>query len=179
MTDLERQQLEEEFNRKYAGKIKRFEEKSFLLQKKMEMRRIKKELRKGVGLTTTKLLCFYIFVIFNVVLAQALIAMWHFADLSYLGVIISDILGQVVVYAIYSIRAYKDTKSEENIRLERDKLEGLPTKAQEKLNTVIDKLEEMGISFSENQQDDNEEDFGTIYDDSVETESSESENEDI
>ena len=32
MTDLERQQLEEEFNRKYADKIKRFEEKSFLLQ---------------------------------------------------------------------------------------------------------------------------------------------------
>ena len=40
-------------------------------------------------------------------------------------------------------------------------------------------LEEMGISFSENQQDDNEEEFGTIYDDIVETESSESENEDI
>lgn len=157
MTDLERKQMEEEFNRKYAKKIKHIEERNFLLQKKMEMRKLKKDLRKGVGLTTTKLLCFYIFIIFNVVLAYALIAMWHFADLSYLGVIISDILGQVLVYAIYSIRAYKDTKSEEDIRLERDKLEHLPMKAQEKLDDIVSKLEDMANSIPTEPQVNNEE----------------------
>lgn len=143
MTNVEREQLEKEFNKKYAKKIKRIEEKNFVLQKKMDLRRMRKNLRKGVGLTTTKLLCFYIFIIFNVVLAYALIAMWHFADLSYLGVIISDILGQVVVYAIYSIRAYKDTKSEEEMRFERDKLNMLPDSARDKLNEIFDKIDDI------------------------------------
>lgn len=177
MTDLERKQLEEEFNRKYAKRIKHIEERNFLLQKKMEMRKLKKDLRKGVGLTTTKLLCFYIFIIFNVVLAYALIAMWHFADLSYLGVIISDILGQVLVYAIYSIRAYKDTKSEEDIRLERDKLEHLPMKAQEKLDELVTKLEDMVNSNPTEPQTSNEENDDFVETD-VEPDSSENENTD-
>lgn len=177
MTDLERKQLEEEFNRKYAKRIKHIEERNFLLQKKMEMRKLKKDLRKGVGLTTTKLLCFYIFIIFNVVLAYALIAMWHFADLSYLGVIISDILGQVLVYAIYSIRAYKDTKSEEDIRLERDKLEHLPTKAQEKLDELLTKLEDMANSNPVEPQNSNEGNDDFVETD-VEPDSSENENTD-
>lgn len=177
MTDLERKQLEEEFNRKYAKRIKHIEERNFLLQKKMEMRKLKKDLRKGVGLTTTKLLCFYIFIIFNVVLAYALIAMWHFADLSYLGVIISDILGQVLVYAIYSIRAYKDTKSEEDIRLERDKLEHLPMKAQEKLDELMTKLEDMTKSNPVEPQNNNEGNDDFVETD-VEPDSSENENTD-
>lgn len=177
MTDLERKQLEEEFNRKYAKRIKHIEERNFLLQKKMEMRKLKKDLRKGVGLTTTKLLCFYIFIIFNVVLAYALIAMWHFADLSYLGVIISDILGQVLVYAIYSIRAYKDTKSEEDIRLERDKLEHLPMKAQEKLDELMTKLEDMTNSNPVEPQTSNGENDDFVETD-VEPDSSENENTD-
>lgn len=157
MTDVERQKLEEEFNRKYAKKIKRIEEKNFLLQKKTELKKLKKESRKKVGLTTTKLLCYYIFIIFNIVLFYALVAMWHFADLSYLGVIISDILGQVLVYGIYSIRAYKDTKSEEDMRLERDKLAGLPSKAQEKLDTLFTMLENISNTNSAEPQFDNEE----------------------
>lgn len=168
MTDLEREEMEKEFNRKYAKKIKRIEERNFLLQKKMEMRKLKKDLHKDIGLTTTKLLCFYIFIIFNVVLAYALIAMWHFADLSYLGVIISDILGQVLVYAIYSIRAYKDTKSEESIQLERDKLERLPMKAQDTLDTLITKLEDISNSspIEHTNNDDSDDDESDLSEES-------------
>ena len=144
MTDLERQKLEEEFNEKYADDIRRMEEKNFIRQKKMEMKAIKREGRKKLGLTTTKLLCYYIFIIFNVVLVYALVAMWHFADLSYLSVIISDIMGQVVLFVIYSIRAYKDTKSEENMKLERDKLNLLGPNLSNKVNDLLDKVESIG-----------------------------------
>lgn len=155
MTDSERQQLEKEFNQKYYKKIKRMEEKNFVAQKKSELKKIKKQIRKEMGLTTTKLLCYYIFIIFNVVLLYALIAMWHFGDLSYLGVIISDILGQVLVYTIYSIRAYKDTKAEEDMKLKREKLYELPEKAQEKLNTLLDNMDKLGSLDTTNEQDNN------------------------
>lgn len=164
MTTEEKQRLERLFNRKYAKDIRRMEEKVFVLKKKSELKRMKKEAMKGVGLTTTKLLSYYLFVIFNVVLIYALIAMWHFADLSYLGVIISDILGQVLVYAIYSIRAYKDTKSEEDIKLEREKLAALPTKAQETLNTLFDKLDEIPNTNNFEEQSNNDE----VCDDDIE-----------
>ena len=152
MTDLERQKLEEEFNEKYADDIRRMEEKNFIRQKKMEMKAIKREGRKKLGLTTTKLLCYYIFIMFNVVLVYALVAMWHFADLSYLSVIISDIMGQVVLFVIYSIRAYKDTKSEENIKLERDKLNLLGPNLSDKVNDLLDKVESVGVDDS-NEED--------------------------
>lgn len=148
MTEEERRRLERIFNRKYAKEIRRIEEKCFVLKKKSELKRMKKEAKKGLGLTTTKLLCYYIFIIFNIVLFYALVAMWHFADLSYLGVIISDILGQVLVYAIYSIRAYKDTKSEEDNKLEREKIASLPSNIQEKINVLMSKVGELSNTNS-------------------------------
>lgn len=157
MTDLERQKLEEEFNEKYADDIRRMEEKNFIRQKKMEMKELQREGRKKLGLTTTKLLCYYIFIMFNVVLIYALVAMWHFADLSYLSVIISDIMGQVVLFVIYSIRAYKDTKSEENIKLERDKLKLLGPKLSDDINDLLDKVE--SIEEDSTEEDVTEEDI--------------------
>ena len=73
--------------------------------------------------------------------------MWHFEDLSYLGVVISDIVGQILVFGIYCIRAYLDTKSEENIKLEQQKI-GLPNQLQEKIDGLLPP--------SENEEDDDE-----------------------
>ena len=136
MTEKERKILERAFQRKYSKKIKKIEEKIFWQSKKSEIKQLKKNNRKKLGLTTTKLLSFYLFAIFNIVLLYALIAMWHFEDLSYLGVIISDIIGQILVFGIYCIRAYLDTKSEENIKLEQQKI-GLPNKLQEKVDELL------------------------------------------
>lgn len=147
MTKREKEILEHAFQRKYSKKIKKIEEKIFWQNKKSEIKQLKKNNRKKLGLTTTKLLSFYLFAIFNVVLLYALIAMWHFEDLSYLGVIISDIVGQILVFGIYCIRAYLDTKSEENIKLEQQKI-GLPTQLQEKIDGLLPP--------SENEDDDDE-----------------------
>lgn len=143
MTKEEEKRLEREFNKKYSEYIKHIEEENFLRRKKMEIKKLKKENRKKLGLTTTKLLSYYLFIIFNAVLIYAMIAMWHFADLTYLGVIISDIIGQILVYGIYAIRAFKDTQSEEAMRLERDKLNGLPEMTRDKINGLLDRVESL------------------------------------
>lgn len=163
MTDFERQQLEKEFNEKYADDIKRIEERAFFMKKKMEIKKLKREYRKSLGITTTKLLCYYIFIIFNVVLVYSLVAMWHFADLEYLGVIISDIIGQILVYGIYSIRAYKDTKSEELVKLEKEKLNKLPESARDKLEEIIEMMNRMIPSEENNEYTDLEDEYSDEY----------------
>lgn len=141
MTKEDEERLEKEFNEKYADYIRHIEEDNFLRRKKNEIKRLKREHRKKLGLTTTKLLCYYLFITCNVLLIYTMVAMWHFADLSYLGVIITDIVGQIFIYGIYSIRAFKDTQSEEHIKLERDKLNSLPDTVKDKLFDILDKIE--------------------------------------
>lgn len=51
---------------------------------------------------THKIITFYLFVLFNIILIYALVAMWHFADLTHLGVIIADIGAQILTFFIYS-----------------------------------------------------------------------------
>ena len=57
---------------------------------------------KKERIPTHKLVTFYLFVILNVVLIYSLVAMWHFADLTHLGLLITDIVGQLVTFMIYS-----------------------------------------------------------------------------
>ena len=149
MTEKERKILERAFQRKYTKKIKKIEEKIFWQNKKSEIKQLKKNNRKKLGLTTTKLLSFYLFAIFNVVLLYALVAMWHFEDLSYLGVVISDIVGQILVFGIYCIRAYLDTKSEENIKLEQQKI-GLPIQLQGKIDELLPSSESEEYEYEDN-----------------------------
>ena len=146
MTSDEKRRLEEEFNKKYAKYIKHLEEETFLRNKKNQIKKLKKDNRKSLGITTTKILSYYLFILCNIILVYAMVAMWHFADLTYLGVIITDIVGQIFIFGIYSIKSYKETKSEETIRLERDKLNALPDTARNKINQIFDMMESLGLT---------------------------------
>lgn len=55
--------------------------------------------------TTDKLIAIYLFIILNVILIYSMISMWHLADLSCLGILITDIAGQVITYYIYAKKA--------------------------------------------------------------------------
>lgn len=44
---------------------------------------------------------------------NAMVAMWCFRDLTYLGVLITDVAAQVLTYMIYSIKALKENTSKE------------------------------------------------------------------
>ena len=73
---------------------------------------------------TSKLIAIYLFVLLNVIVIYAMTAMWCFADFSYLGVLISDIAAQVLIYAIYCMKAYHAKKQSENMKFERERLSG-------------------------------------------------------
>ena len=72
---------------------------------------------------TSKLIAVYLFVLLNAIIIFSMVAMWTFHDLTYLGVLISDIAAQVLIYAIYCLKAYKAKKSEEELKFKKEKYE--------------------------------------------------------
>lgn len=73
---------------------------------------------------TSKLIAIYLFALLNGIVIYAMAAMWHFADLSYLGVLVSDIAAQVLIYAIYCLKAYHAKKQSEKLKFDREKWSG-------------------------------------------------------
>jgi hypothetical protein len=55
--------------------------------------------------STGKLMAVYLFLILNVILAYAMYMMYHFADLTFLGALITDIAAQVLVFISYNIKS--------------------------------------------------------------------------
>lgn len=84
----------------------------------------KKVIRTKPKIETSKLIAVYLFLLLNCIVIYAMVAMWYFVDLSYLGVLISDIAAQVLIYAIYCLKAYKAKKSEEELAFRREKSYG-------------------------------------------------------
>lgn len=80
---------------------------------------------KKVKVEFSKILAIYLIVLLTSIVAFTMVAMWHFEDLSYLNVLITDIAAQIVVYMIYCVKAYHGKKSEEELNFERDKIEKL------------------------------------------------------
>lgn len=60
--------------------------------------------------STSKLIVAYLFVVLNIVLAYSLIAMWHFGDLSFLGILITDIAAQIMVQFFYVFKARSENR---------------------------------------------------------------------
>ena len=58
--------------------------------------------------STSKLMAAYLFLFLNVVVIFAMVAMWHFSDLTYLGVLVTDLAAQILVYLIYSVKATRE-----------------------------------------------------------------------
>lgn len=93
---------EQEFN----SKMRDIQRRNKSIERYNKLRQEKQKIQSGVKKTSTdKLIATYLFIILNVVLIYAMLAMWHFADLSYLGVLVTDIAGQVITYYIYAKKA--------------------------------------------------------------------------
>lgn len=103
----------------YNGRLGKIAEHNLQIMYRKNLKAERNKLRQK-KIETSKLLVFYLFVLFNAVLVYAMAAMWMFADFSYLGVLITDIAAQVLVYATYCLKAYKAKQSEEAVKLERD-----------------------------------------------------------
>lgn len=72
---------------------------------------------------TSKALAIYLMILMNLIIIYALIAMWHFSDLSYLGVLITDVVAQIITYAIYCVKAFKGKQASEEMSFKREQLE--------------------------------------------------------
>lgn len=93
---------EREFNSKMRVIQRRNESIDRYNKLKEEKKKVSINIKKP---TTDKLIAIYLFIILNVILVYSMISMWNFADLSCLGVLITDIAGQVITYYIYAKKA--------------------------------------------------------------------------
>lgn len=73
----------------------------------------------------SKILAVYLIILLTSIVVFTMVAMWHFGDLSYLNVLITDIAAQIIVYMVYCIKAYHGKKSEEELNFQKDKIEKL------------------------------------------------------
>lgn len=71
----------------------------------------------------SKILVIYLLILLTAIVAFTMAAIWHFGDLSYLNVLITDIAAQILVYMIYCVKAYHGKKSEEELKFEKEKIE--------------------------------------------------------
>lgn len=92
--------------KEYEHELKRIKAKNVYRQRKKKLKEEKDKYKSKIKLpSTSKLMAVYLFIILNVVLIYAMVAMWYFRDLSYLGVLITDVAAQVLTYFIYSKKA--------------------------------------------------------------------------
>lgn len=112
-------ELSKENYEKKLENIKKHNEQIALRRKLREQKQSALRLPK---VETSKVLAVYLFLLLNAVIIYAMVAMWRFADLTYLGVLISDIAAQVVIYAIYCLKAYHGKKQEELLKFNKEQL---------------------------------------------------------
>lgn len=73
--------------------------------------------------TTTKVLMAYIFINCTAIEVYSMVAMWHLSDLSALYSLITSVVTETMAFAVYCAKAYSETREEERIKLERDRLD--------------------------------------------------------
>lgn len=110
--------------KKYQQELEKVKRENIQRQYKQSLKNEKNKYKKSLKIETSKLIALYLFALLNAIVIYAMVAMWKFADLSYLGVLISDIAAQIMIYAIYCMKAYKAKKSEEEMKFKRDKYSG-------------------------------------------------------
>lgn len=96
--------------KEYNEKLKKIETDNESKGRRIALKRAKLKTEKALP-TTTKLITFYLFVVLNIVLVYSLVAMWHFENLTYLGTLIADVIGQILVFFIYAIKSTKENTS--------------------------------------------------------------------
>lgn len=109
--------------KEYQEEIEKIKEENIQIKYNQNIKKERNKLKTKHKLETSKLIALYLFVLLNAIIIYAMVAMWKFTDFTYLGVLISDIAAQVLIYAIYCMKAYKAKKSEEELKFERDKLD--------------------------------------------------------
>lgn len=96
---------------RYNSEMAKIREENKDKAQRKALREARRNWKERKPITTTKLIAAYLFIVLNAILIYACVAMWYFADLTYLGVLITDIAAQVVVYLLYIIKSTKENTS--------------------------------------------------------------------
>lgn len=108
---------------KHKVKLRKIEQKGEKILRKRELKEKRDSYKKPKKkIQMTKIITWYLFILLNIVLIYSMAVMYLFRDLSYLGVLITDIAAQVITFLIYTCKSYKETKEEALIALEHEKL---------------------------------------------------------
>ena len=109
--------------REYQKRLARIKKDNLQKERRMALDAERNKYNKN-RMETSKLIAIYLFALLNAIVVYSMVAMWRFADFTYLGVLISDIAAQVLIYAIYCVKAYHGKKQSENMKFERERLTG-------------------------------------------------------
>lgn len=96
--------------KEYLLELNRIKKENVFLERNIKLQEEKNKLKKkNIKLpSTTKLIAVYLFLILNAVLIYSMYVMYNFRDLTYLGVLITDIAAQVLIYLIYTVKATRE-----------------------------------------------------------------------
>lgn len=99
--------------KEYQEKLKKIQRENATKKRLHSLEQEKDKYKRKIKLPpTSKLMAVYLFVVLNVVLIYAMVTMWCFRDLTYLGVLITDVAAQVLTYFIYAKKsAMENTKN--------------------------------------------------------------------
>lgn len=96
-------------DKEYQAELKRLQKDNLYIEKNLKLKEERNKYKTKHKLpSTTKLIAVYLFIILNVVLIYAMICMWHFGDLSYLGVLITDVAAQILTFVVYCAKSLKE-----------------------------------------------------------------------
>ena len=90
---------------RYRKKLRKIEKQGQKILLKEQLKEKKNSYRKKKSIPTSKLYLMYLFIILNIVLGYSMVAMWVFRDLTYLGVLITDVAAQIISYHTYMSKA--------------------------------------------------------------------------
>ena len=103
----------------FKFKLQKIKNKNIQKEYRMKLKEEKRKLDKP-KVETSKLIALYLFFLLNVIIVYAMVVMWDTRDITALGILISDIAAQVLIYAIYCMKAYHGKKQSEQVKLIRE-----------------------------------------------------------
>ena len=93
-----------------------------LFDKRREVKMVKRSMRTFKLPTTTKIIMAFLLINCTAVEVYSMVVMWKLENLDALYSLITAVVTESISFAVYAAKSYNETKQEEIIKLERDKM---------------------------------------------------------
>lgn len=107
----------------HAEQLERVRREKELFDERQKIHEVKIQMRRWKPPTTTKVLMAFIFGNCTAVEIYSMAVMYLLQDLSSLYALITAVVTESISFAVYAAKAYNETRQEELIKLERDRME--------------------------------------------------------